>query len=290
MKIILITIYLCLSLSTLASSKNIFFKKGQDSFNIFSLEHLKKNFKIHSVTIYNLSTKKTETYNAFLVSDIFESAYPKKLNWKSSFAFTIHTKDKYKPIIETYKFLERKAYLAFEKPGNAPFSSITEYGEKLKDLSPFYLIWVEDKKKVPSRRRTHWPYKVIGFSISGKPPRDIIPDETASKKVVYGYKNVRKHCLACHSVNGFGSTKVGELVSSGLVEHYSDKKLMRFISKPRSINPLSKMPMFSTKIDQRTDRIRNIVHYLRYMTKKNKSKKGLRKSKAKSLNKTLNSL
>jgi len=292
MKIILISLYLTFSLPTFASSKNIFFKKGHESFNIFSLKHLKKNFKVHSVSIYNLSTKKTETYNAFSVNAIFEMAFPKKLDWKSSFAFTVHTQDKFKPIIETYKFIEREAYLAFEKPNNAPFTTIIEYGEKLKNLSPYYLIWVEDKEKVPSRRRSHWPYKVTGFSISGKPPKEIIPDKTASKKIYYGYQNVRKHCLACHSVNGFGSRKIGELVSNGLIEAYSDKKLMRFISKPRSINPLSEMPMFSTKIDQRTDRIRNIVHYLRYLTKKNQDQAGKKKrnSKMKSLNKTLNSL
>ncbi|OUR96574.1 hypothetical protein A9Q84_09500 [Halobacteriovorax marinus] len=292
MKILFITLSLLLSSSLFASARGIFFKKGNESINIYSLEHLKSLFKVHQVSIYNPSTRKTETYNAFSVNAVFKKAFSEKIDWKSSFAFTIHTRDQYKPIIETYKFLQREAYLAFERTDLAPFRAITEYGEKLKDLSPFYLIWIEDKEKVPSRRRSHWPYQVTGFSISGLPPKYLIPGPKASKKISYGYKNVRKHCLACHTINGFGSKKAGELVSNGLVEFYSDKKLMRFISKPRNINPLSKMPIFSPKIDHRTDRIRNIVHYLRYITKKNKSLEmsNGRIDKTKKLNKALKSL
>ena len=58
-----------------------------------------------------------------------------------------------------------------------------------------------------------------------------------------------------------------------MTKRMDDKTLAKFIHKPRSINPKSKMPRFSPKIDNRVDRIKNIVLYLRYLeTIKNKER------------------
>ena len=194
--------------------------------------------------------------------DILYKVY--KDSWKEQFALTVTTKDKYSPIIETYKFEEREAYLAFSRADNKEFVSLTMYKEKIVDLSPYYLIWKEDKAKVPSRRKIHWPYKVTGFDLTNAKVEHLRPPKK-DKRLTWGYQNVRKNCLSCHTVHGYGSSKVSEIISTGMTKRMNDKTLAKFIHKPRSVNPKSKMPRFSPKIDNRADRIKNIVLYLRYL-------------------------
>ncbi len=258
-----------LNLSCYATSELQFYK-SEDLLKSLSFEELKSSFKIHKVTVFNPYTLKPETYNAFSMRRILQSIY--KDEWKDQFALTVRTKDRYTPIVETYKFKEREAYLAFSRADNKKFVSLTMYKEKVVDLSPYYLIWEEDKNKVPSRRKSHWPYKVIGFELISKIPTFIIPPEK-DQKLNWGYENVRKNCLSCHTVYGYGSTKVSELITNGTTKRYSDKKLAQFIHNPRGINPKSKMPKFSPKIDKRVDRIKNIVLYLRYLEEKKKIKR-----------------
>ncbi|ATH08600.1 hypothetical protein BIY24_11785 [Halobacteriovorax marinus] len=275
------TILVLLSTSANATEELLFSNEKKQVKKI-TLSELKSRFKPQKVSVFNPYTLKPEIYNAFDMKEIFNFIYGKK--WRDSFAFRVSTKDKYSPLIETYKFNERKSYLAYSRSDNKEFVSLTFYKEKIVDLAPFYLIWNENKEEVPSRRMSHWPYKVIGFNLVSSFPEYLIPPKDSNQKLKWGYENVRKHCLACHSLYGHGSTKAGELISNNLTKKFSDKELKRFINQPRKVNPRSKMPIFSPKIDNRIDRINNIVIYLRYLEEKSKVK---RKSKTEALNKEL---
>ena len=255
--------------ASLANSE-VYFSKDNRVVTSLKLQDLKEKFEVHKVTVFNPYTLKPEVYNAFSMRDILQKVYQD--SWKDQFALTVTTKDKYSPIIETYKFEERQAYLAFSRADNKKFVSLTMYKEKIVDLSPFYLIWKEDKTKVPSRRKTHWPYKVTGFDLTNDKVEYLIPSKE-NKQLTWGYQNVRKNCLSCHTVHGYGSNKVSEIISTGMTKRMNDKTLAKFIHKPRSINPKSKMPRFSPKIDNRTDRIKNIILYLRYLENIKKRKR-----------------
>lgn len=232
------------------------------------LSELKKKFKIYTVSVYNYEVRTHEKYHAFLFNELMLYVSGSS-DWLNNYSIQAKTKDKYSPIIEMYKFKQRKAYLAFERADQKSFTTILDYKENFIDLSPFYLIWEEDYKKSAAKRRSHWPYKVLSFETSKHPPIDLIPDEDASKDVIWGYKNFVKQCIACHQINGIGSAKAGELVKNKILDRYSDKNLKRYISNPRSINKKAKMPQFPVKIDIRAERITNIVKYLRYMQKRN---------------------
>ncbi|WP_127716263.1 hypothetical protein [Halobacteriovorax sp. HLS] len=229
------------------------------------LVNLKKVFKIHKVSVFNPYIKKSETFNAFYMPDILNHIYTGKESWQKSFAFEVDTLTGYRPIVETYKFSKRNSYLAFEKDGGLPFVSIDSYRESAVDLSPFYLIWIEDRKKVPSRRRIHWVSQIKSFNLINSYPVEIIPGSGSAENITWGYKNVRKHCLACHTVYGVGSQKDGELITSEILSSYTDELLYKLIDRPRSVKESMDMPIFSPKIDLRSKRIRDIISYLRYL-------------------------
>lgn len=232
------------------------------------LSELKQKFKVHTISIYNYDIKSHEKYHALQFNELMLYATGNS-NWLDNFSIEVTTKDKYRPIIEMYKFKERKAYLAFERADQKNFTSISDYKENFVDLSPFYLIWDEDYKLNAAKRRNHWPYQVTGFTTLKHPPISLIPDQNVSKDILWGYKNFLKQCIACHQINEIGSDKAGELIKSTVLDRYSDKNLARYISNPRSINKNAKMPTFPEKIDIRKERIQNIVKYLRYMKKRN---------------------
>lgn len=254
-----------------------------DNGKSLKFKDMKKKYQVHEVEVWNPYIRKHEKYYAFDMKKILNDIYQNK--WKSVFSIIVETKDKYTPIIETYKFKERKPFLAFAKVGEKGFNSIFSYKEKLVDLSPFYLIWIEDYKAKDetkaARRHHHWPYKIMKFSLLNQLPQELLPIFNASKKIIYGYKNYLKQCISCHALKGIGGDKSFELLSSDVMKK-DDKYLYQYISNPRKINPKAQMAPFPLRIEHRTDRIKNIVKYLRYL-EKGPPKKVVRKSDLDSL-------
>lgn len=117
-------------------------------------------------------------------------------------------------------------------------------------------------------------------------PQEILPIFDATKKIIYGYKNYLKKCISCHALKGIGGDKSFELLGSDVMKK-DDKYLHQYISNPRKINPKAQMAPFPLRIEHRTDRIKNIVKYLRYL-EKGPPKKMVRKSDLDSLIETLN--
>jgi mono/diheme cytochrome c family protein len=231
----------------------------------FSLPQLKEKFKIHTVVVYNYDTRSFEKYHAFTFNEILDETYGED-KWQNNFSIKVGTKDKYTPIIEIYKFRQRKAYLAFARADQKQFTTITGYKDKFVKLAPYYLIWKEDYKKNAAKRRNHWPWRIRSFHLEKNAPAQLIPGKEQEEDVTWGYKNYIKQCIACHKINGIGGRKAQELISNKLINKLKDSYLRKFISNPRSINKDSKMPMFPKKIDIRAKRINDIIKYLRYMS------------------------
>lgn len=277
LKVILIFI---LSLSLKAQSLN--FNNGKT----LKFDDLKKNYKSHRISVYNYHIKRSEIYNGFDFKEILRDVYGDES--RNYFGIKVTTRDKYSPIIEMYKFQERRPYLAFKRADQEPFTTIKYYADKVVDLGPYYLIWEEDYKKDAARRRDHWPYKITGFTLVNEPPRSLRPGKNAAKDLHWGYKNFLKQCISCHQLNGFGGSKGGELLSSGIIKKRTDDYLMKFIDNPRKVDPKSTMDPFPTKIDIRKKRIKDIVQYLRFLQVESE-KPPKRKHSIDDLNKVLDS-
>lgn len=250
------------------------------------LKSLKKKYKSHRISVYNFYINRSESYYAFDFKEILRDIYGKEMN--KYFGVEVSTLDKYSPIIEIYKFQERKPYLAYKRADIEPFTTIKYYKDRVIELGPFYLIWEENYKKDAARRRDHWPYKITGFSLVNEPPKRLRPKASVSEDIQWGYKNFIKQCISCHQLDGFGGKKGGELLTSSVLKRRSDSYLMKFIDNPRKMDPNSKMDPFPVKIDIRKKRITDIVKYLRYLEKE-QNKPIKRKKTIEDLNKVLDS-
>jgi len=242
-----------------------------------SLEQLKKQFKTNKVDTYNFYTRSNEGFLAFDFNKILNHVYGSK-EWRESTSLKVTTTDDYTPLIETYKFKKRKAYLAYARYDQKPFTTIGQYRDKIIDLSPFYLVWKEDYKKGAAKRRNHWPYKISGIQLQKSEDEKIIPEKGVNQDIIWGYKNFYKQCIACHKVNGVGGMKGDELIENNLVSEKTDEYLLKFIDNPRSIIQKAEMPRFPDKINLRSKRIKDIVKYLRYLDDRRKGKKKKSKS------------
>lgn len=253
------TIFLCWLPLSLLQAQVLKFGNGKE----LRLEDLQKNYKSHRISVYNYYISRSEAYYAFDFKEILRDVYANKVN--KYFGIKVSTLDKYSPIIEIYKFQERKPYLAFKRADQKPFTTIKYYKDRMIDLGPFYLIWEENYKKDAARRRDHWPYKITGFSLVNEPPKRLRPVASAHEDIHWGYKNFIKQCISCHQLDGFGGQKGGELLTSSILKRRSDSYLKKFIDNPRKVDPNSKMDPFPVKIDIRKKRIIDIVKYLRYL-------------------------
>lgn len=276
-----------LSISIQARNIKLIDLNGKET--IVNFSELKKTFLVHEVEVLNFYTLRTEKYRAFDLKDIF-SKYFGKNSWPESVGITTQTKDRYKSFIETYKFVERTPYLAFERADSPSFSRIVNKRVGNVKLEPFYLIWKEDYKSGDAaRRRHHWVYQLQGLKLEANPPLSIKPSDSLLNgdiKLKFGYMNYLKQCFPCHSIHSTGGVKGGELILTGKTLKYSDSKLAKLIHDPQSVNQKSRMPGFPKFIDNRTDRIKNIVYYLRFMEKK-EVKKNIKKTKTEKLNKLI---
>ena len=232
----------------------------------YSLGDLKDKFKASEISVWNYDLRAHEKYMAFDFNQILDDAYGEK--WDENFAIKVHTKDKYTPIIEMYKFQKRFPYLAFKRSDGHKFTTVWDYKDKIIDLSPFFLIWKEDYKKSAAKRRNHWPFGVKSFELIKHPPVTIIPAKDAHKDVVWGYKNYLKQCIACHAIDGVGGTRGGEMFKKINIDKRQDLFLYQYISNAKKLNKKAQMPPFPLKIDIRKKRIKNIVSYLRYIRKR----------------------
>ena len=230
----------------------------------YTLNELKEKFKTKEVGVFNYITNSVETFIAFDFKEVLNTLYGEQ--WKKNKYIRFKTLDKYEPIIEIYKFTNREPYLAFQKKYSQGFNMAFSKS-KIVDLAPYFLIWVEDYKSGAARRFHHWPHKVTGVEFIKFTPLKIMPVFDAKKDVFWGYKNYVKQCIACHAINGFGGDKAGELLKDDILAK-DDKELMRYISNPKYFNKKAKMPAFPIKIDMRTTRIKNIVKYIRYISKR----------------------
>jgi len=255
--IILLSIF-----SSLLFAQSISFSNDKS----LSLKDLKENYQVHKIEVWNYQTRSFEKYKAFSFKKILNNIYGDQ--WKNSEFIKVKTKDQYYPFIEIYKFKERKPYIAFKRIDSHSFSSIFGYKDEIVDLSPFFLIWEEDYKGKAARRRDHWPYKITGFELEKYPPVSIIPEPGVDEDIMWGYKNYLKQCLNCHQINSIGGLKGGDIFTNKVFKQ-TDKEIARYILNPKSVNPKSNMSPFALKIDMRGERVKNIIKYMRYISKRN---------------------
>ena len=157
------------------------------------------------------------------------------------------------------------AYVAIEWPEKWP-----KLSKRKPSAGPFYLVW--ENPKASQIVSDEWPFMLSSLEVSGtlKSMYPKIFPKTKNLKVAAGFKHYLKNCLACHKINGQGTSNFGPDLNKPMnpVEYFKPSALKKYIREPKSLRTWSglMMPGFAKK-DLSDKDINDLISYLRHMSK-----------------------
>lgn len=219
--------------------------------------------------VFEAHEKKERTYKAYPVRPLFDHIFGKK--WEQAEEIVFTSADGYQPSIPVARFLAHDAYFAFASSDDAPFTLINALqNNELVQLGPLYLVWDNlQSKALLDDGASGMPYQVIGVELTTfaiRYPNLSLPAQV-SPQVQRGFLHFRKHCLACHTINGEGGGKAPELnYPISVTEYLRSEYLTRWIENPTSIRYNTVMPPLAKEIPNRAQVTEEIIAYLRAMS------------------------
>ncbi len=240
------------------------FKKNGRIVKTVPVQDLSMSVAAISVSVFEVHEKKNRTYTAHPVRELFNKVFG--AGWESSGEILFTSTDGYRASIPVSKFVAYDAYLAVAQDG-LPFTMVnTLQNNELVELGPLYLVWDNIKSRVlRDEGASDVPYQVrsIELTTSMKHISNASPPDNASAEVRRGFGHFRKHCMACHAVNGDGGHKAPELnYPTSVVEYIKPGYLARWIDNPAGIRHGTLMPSLSHGIPDREMVARQIIAYL----------------------------
>ena len=219
--------------------------------------------------IFEAHEKKERTYQVYPVRPLLDHIFGK--GWKQAEEIVFTSVDGYQPSIPAARFRTHDAYFAFASGDDTPFTLINVLqNNELVQLGPLYLVWDNlQSKALLADGASGMPYQVIGVELTTFAIRypNLSPPARASPQVQRGFLHFRKHCLACHTINGEGGGKAPELnYPASVVEYLKLEYLTRWIENPMSIRYNTVMPPLAKETPNRAMVTQEIIAYLRAMS------------------------
>lgn len=253
-----------------AANTAIEFKDGDKIINTLPLDALDKIAIAKSLRIYESHEKKERVYHVYSIQSLFDQIFGK--DWRTADEIVFLCQDGYQPSIPVAKFLAYDAYFAFASADGSPFklTNVLQNNE-IVELGPLYLVWDNLKSRaLLDEGASDMPYQVIGIELTSFAKRfpNLFPPTAASQEVQLGFLHFRKHCIACHTLNGQGGGKAPELnYPVSVTEYIKPNYLRRWIDNPSSIRYNTAMPALAAETPERANVIEEIIAYLKAMSK-----------------------
>ncbi len=160
-----------------------------------------------------------------------------------------------------------QAWLAIEDPAS-PWPPL---GDGKPGAGPFYLVWTHPQAAHIGAEQ--WPYQIAAIRLlddvatrfpAMRPDPALAADAPARR----GFAVFRKHCLACHTLNGEGDARLGPDLNlpHGPTEYLRADLLRAYIRDPQSLRhwPQAKMPGFDRSALSDAD-LDALLAYFRHM-------------------------
>ena len=136
-------------------------------------------------------------------------------------------------------------------------------------LGPLYLVWNNiGSKALLEAGASDMPYQIKTIELKMKEAfPNMIPPSGSSEQVQRGFEHFRRHCAACHTINGDGGGKAPELnYPESIVEYIKPEYLKRWILAPQTIRYNTMMPGLGEEISNREQVAAEIIAYLKAMS------------------------
>jgi len=218
--------------------------------------------------IYESHEKKEREYKVYPARPLFNQIFGK--SWKTAEEIIFLSADGYQPSIPVEKFLAYDAYFAIASADDSPFSLVNVLqNNEIVELGPLYLVWDNLKSaKLRNEGASDMPYQIIGIELISFATHfpNLFPPSDAAPIVKQGFLHFRKHCLACHTINGQGGSKAPELnYPVSVTEYIKPEYLKRWIDQPSSIRYNTAMPALAADTPEREKVMEAIIAYLKAM-------------------------
>jgi mono/diheme cytochrome c family protein len=233
----------------------------------FSIGGLRALEAPQRIKVWDPHEKAAIVYVGFSLRNILDKVYGER--WHQSELIDFVGRDGYVSSFSTSVIEQESGVLAFQKisAGGKPtkFSiDNLDQGEKNIPLGPLYLVWAtREHSDFLAEGSINWPYQIIRISLwnFNDKFKNSLPNPDASERVHRGFEVFQKYCSSCHSINGDGGVKGGELLSD--LNAHDDSWLRSWISNPKNIKPNTTMPALNQNLSNRDVEIENVVIYLR---------------------------
>lgn len=244
-----------------------FINKGK-TIQILPLAEIDQHLTKQTLKIFEVHEKQERIYQVYSATALFDFIFGS--DWRKAEEIIFICEDGYQPSIPVTKFLQHDAYFAFASADNHPFTlnNLLQNNEEVR-LGPLYLVWENlNSSNLLREGAADMPYQIISIELTTFATRfpAIFPPQNASTKVQNGFLHFRKHCFACHTINGEGSEKAMELnYPVSVTEYIRPTYLKLWIDDPTAIRFNSKMPPLAPEIPNRNKVIDEIIAYLTAM-------------------------
>jgi mono/diheme cytochrome c family protein len=250
------------------SHVNIEFKNGDQIANTLSLSELGTITPAVSLKVFEMHENAERIYRTFATRPVFDKVFGK--DWEKAREIVFTSIDGYQPSIPVAKFLAHDAYFAFAREDGTPFTMTgTLQNNEIIQLGPLYLVWDNiNSKALLESGAADMPWQIKSVEIKFVAPfPNMSPPPESSAEAQRGFMHFRKHCMACHTINGQGGGKVPELnYPASVVEYIRPEYLKRWIENPQSIRYNTAMPGLAEEIPNRPKVIEELIAYLKAMS------------------------
>lgn len=253
---------------TTISQSRIEFKNKDRIIRNLPLTELERYLTKQTLKIFETHEKKERTYQVYSATALFDFVFGS--DWRAAEEIVFICEDHFQPSIPVTKFLQHNAYFAFASANNHPFTlkNLLQNNEEVQ-LGPLYLVWDNlNSKELQHEGAVDMPYQIIGIELTAFAARfpAIFPPSDSSAEAQRGFIHFRKHCFACHTINGQGSGKAAELnYPVSVTEYIQPTYLKLWIDNPTAIRLNSKMLPLAADIPDRDQVIDEIIAYLTTM-------------------------
>ncbi|HKO71162.1 MAG TPA: c-type cytochrome [Bradyrhizobium sp.] len=234
----------------------------------FGRDELLRRPDVISVTVANdIAYGKSMSYRAVPVSALLAGLNPPADRVIESVALDGFAAQLPLDILTNTDPAKPVAWLAIE-PAQMPWPPLPG---KAVSAGPFYIVWTG--ASVAMIRSEQWPYQLAKLEsqpspVARWPALDVDPGLSATDPTRAGLALFVTQCLACHTLNGAGSSSFGPDLNQPMnpTEYLTLNGLRALIRDPKSVRswPGQQMPGFAA--DQMSDsEIDLIIGYLKHM-------------------------
>lgn len=251
-----------------ANPDKVEFKKEGKVVRTLSVDRLRAIALEQALKVFEPHERRNRVYRVLSARAVFAEVFGR--DWEKAREIVFTAIDGYQPSVPVKKFLHHEGYFAFANEDREPFTLTNKLqNNEVVPLGPLYLVWNNiGSKELLEAGASDMPYqiKTIELKMKGAFP-NMIPPSGSSEQVQRGFEHFRRHCAACHTINGDGGGKAPELnYPESIVEYIKPEYLKRWILAPQTIRYNTMMPGLGEEISNREQVAAEIIAYLKAMS------------------------